>query len=656
MVSIEYGYDYSSNRTFAYDARFQNGWPMTHAYTNDPLNRLTAAMRNTRANLTGGTPTNGPGSQAWSLDLLGNWSDVSTWDATPTQQTESRTHDTVNELLTRNLPGSTPDHTLTYDDAGNLASDAISGGATTTYTHDAWNRLVKVSVGGTAILEQQFNGLGWRTLKRSDTDASGSVDEERTYAYTPGWQLLEERVDSNFSGSPGMDKRVQYAWGLRYIDDCILHRADLNNDGDYSDTNEGTWYHLTDAMFSTVALVDLAGAVTERVTYDSYGQARHHFGADIDGNGAVDGADLGAVTGLWGKTVADATYRSEADLNRDGTIDGGDMGIVLNYRSALPTGQLSDTTAGGPDNSIGWDGYVFNATTADYLVRHRTYLPPLGRWGERDPIWDEGSDGLYTYARSGPAQHSDCEGEKSGPPGALSEPRAPRVSPAQRVPFPARGLPFDPAPDPGLQPRVPAIPPWLRGGGRACAPVAIGVGLGYLLSQTPWFTYAGDAIADYWWYPVDDPRVRPKRRVRDKTWDEERRDCYAICERRFEENMRFCEGELVARCRAGCHRAADEMLRRGFPYWEVQEWVEEVCYTGCNVAVRDCRRQFGYLLKRCRDNCDKDHSPPLVLPTQGAPAPESPSAPIRPVVAAERPAGCRSDLRLTARVKRRPSA
>ncbi len=60
MVSVEYGYDYPSNRTFAYDARFQSGRPMNHAYTNDPLNRLTAAKRNTRANLTGGTTTNGP--------------------------------------------------------------------------------------------------------------------------------------------------------------------------------------------------------------------------------------------------------------------------------------------------------------------------------------------------------------------------------------------------------------------------------------------------------------------------------------------------------------------------------------------------------------------------------------------------------------------
>ena len=39
MVSIEYGYDYSSNRTFAYDARFQSGWPMNHAYTNAQLIR-----------------------------------------------------------------------------------------------------------------------------------------------------------------------------------------------------------------------------------------------------------------------------------------------------------------------------------------------------------------------------------------------------------------------------------------------------------------------------------------------------------------------------------------------------------------------------------------------------------------------------------------
>ena len=239
-------------------------------------------------------------------------------------------------------------------------------------THDAWNRLVKVSVGGTAILEQQFNGLGWRTLKRSNTNASGSVDEER-------------------------------------------------------------------------------------VTYDSYGQARHHFGADIDGNGAVDGADLGVVTGLWGKTVSDATYRSEADLNRDGTIDGGDMGIVLNYRSALPTGQLSDTAAGGPDNVIGWDGYIFNAATADYLVRRRTYLPPLGRWGERDPIGYISARSLYGYCCSRPSWCVDPSGLV---PDGIFDPTGPPTF------FPGSGTlrqladPQTPWRDPLLHTEPPAMRPW----------------------------------------------------------------------------------------------------------------------------------------------------------------------------------------------------
>ena len=81
------------------------------------------------------------------------------------------------------------------------------------------------------------------------------LNEERTYAYTASWQLLEERVDADYSGDPGLDKRVQYVWGLRYIDDCLMHRADVNNDGDYTDSYEDTWYHMTDGMFSTVAVL-----------------------------------------------------------------------------------------------------------------------------------------------------------------------------------------------------------------------------------------------------------------------------------------------------------------------------------------------------------------------------------------------------------------
>lgn len=44
---------------------------------------------------------------------------------------------------------------------------------------------------------------------------------------------------------------------------------------------------------------------------------------DIDGSGAVDGGDLGALLGAWG--TADPLY----DLDGSGTIDGADLGALL---------------------------------------------------------------------------------------------------------------------------------------------------------------------------------------------------------------------------------------------------------------------------------------------------------------------------------------
>ncbi len=44
---------------------------------------------------------------------------------------------------------------------------------------------------------------------------------------------------------------------------------------------------------------------------------------DINGDGMVDGADLGLLLFAWGTPGA-------ADLNGDGTIDGADLGLLLN--------------------------------------------------------------------------------------------------------------------------------------------------------------------------------------------------------------------------------------------------------------------------------------------------------------------------------------
>ncbi|MFO0875682.1 MAG: hypothetical protein U0575_17185 [Phycisphaerales bacterium] len=44
---------------------------------------------------------------------------------------------------------------------------------------------------------------------------------------------------------------------------------------------------------------------------------------DLDGNGVVNGADLGILLGAWG------TSGPTADLNGDGIVDGADLGILL---------------------------------------------------------------------------------------------------------------------------------------------------------------------------------------------------------------------------------------------------------------------------------------------------------------------------------------
>lgn len=46
--------------------------------------------------------------------------------------------------------------------------------------------------------------------------------------------------------------------------------------------------------------------------------------ADFDGNGAVDGADLGSMLGAWGACAA-----CTADLDHDGAVTGDDLGLLL---------------------------------------------------------------------------------------------------------------------------------------------------------------------------------------------------------------------------------------------------------------------------------------------------------------------------------------
>ncbi len=372
--------------------------------------------------------------------MLGNWDSISndsngsgTYTTSSPDEQQERTHNFANEIEDiTNLP-------FAYDAAGNMTEQGLPSASTKYYAHDAWNRLTQVRIGTTTYGEYEYNALHWRDVKRARVSPSATgPDEMRLMYYSANWQLLEERIDRSWTSGFTEDERAQTFWGKRYIDDAVARRRDRNVDGTYDDK----FFYVTDAQFSTVAMVNATNSrVVERVTYDSYGKARHHFGGDVTGDGAAtslgDDAMLQAtIAQPTGKSIGGANYTAEQDLNRAGTISTADRTTLAALtgsadQAALASGLVSFTTTGsggstvhGPDNPIAWDGYVFNAETGQYLVRFRWYDPVLGRWLERDPLEILADSNTYCYVGGAPARLTDTFGlapPKSGEDEVLEE-------------------------------------------------------------------------------------------------------------------------------------------------------------------------------------------------------------------------------------------
>ncbi|RLS59612.1 MAG: hypothetical protein DWH91_00035, partial [Planctomycetota bacterium] len=183
-------------------------------------------------------------SQCWTLDETGNWSgfkqsnDGATWSLEQT-----RSANTVNELTTINASVGEQWADPKYDANGNMSSIPRPGlnrpswanlttdqwsdltadqwaemevAPTFRATYDAWNRLVKLTDGGSGetVQENQYDGRGYRSVTKTYTN--GTLDETRHAYSTDQWQCIEERLGT--STTPDR----QFIWGVRYIDDLIL--------------------------------------------------------------------------------------------------------------------------------------------------------------------------------------------------------------------------------------------------------------------------------------------------------------------------------------------------------------------------------------------------------------------------------------------------
>jgi RHS repeat-associated protein len=219
-VTVTITYDNANRRT---SLTLPNGILTEYSY--DAASRLTRLAFKLGA-VTLGTLT-------YAYDAAGNRTVLGgTWARTglPSAMT-SATYDAANRQVTFENAA------LTYDLNGNLTTDGIN-----TYTWDDRNRLA--SIAGGSVASFQYDAQGRRTSK--------TIESAQTAFLYDGWTPVQELNGSSVAAS------LLAGVGI----DEYLTRTDTN----------GTSYFLADALGSTVALSDGAGAVATSYTYSPFGE------------------------------------------------------------------------------------------------------------------------------------------------------------------------------------------------------------------------------------------------------------------------------------------------------------------------------------------------------------------------------------------------
>jgi RHS repeat-associated protein len=277
---FQYSYDRDSNVLYKNNAKINSLSELYHAGSSatgdnatayDHLNRPVGFNRGSLS----ASGNNGSGvldsigtasslashSESWSLDTLGNWSNLAT-DGT---SAVTRSHNSKNEL-TGITGGST---SSLFDANGNMTRDPDGH----TYIYDAWNHLISVSSGGTTLASYAYDAHGWRIK-----ETHGSITTDLYYSHN--WQVIEEKQGSTTT--------AQYTWSLEYVDGLAFR--------DDSTSLTRRMYAQQDVNWNTTALVDTSGTVQERYVYDPYGKV-----TVLDSSGAQRGDGSASASSYgWG--------------------------------------------------------------------------------------------------------------------------------------------------------------------------------------------------------------------------------------------------------------------------------------------------------------------------------------------------------------------
>ena len=283
---------------------------------------------------------------------------------------------------------------------------ADNAGASTTYTYDAFARLISLA-----------------------HNASGSGDDVTLgFAYNPAGQITGRSVsDDDYVWTPATGATTYDLNGLNQIAEIDSTSIDYD---DNQNLTTGTGH--TYAYDAANRLQTATDSSTAEFLYDPNGRLLRSSGvgptryflyagvqtiAEYDDQGAVTNRYVpglaldGVVTSYAGSGTGSRSWLL-ADERSSVMALAGSTGVVSNINRYDEYGVPASGNAG----RFQYTGQAWLAEAGAYHYRARTYLPQLGRFGQTDPMGYRAGANLYAYVAADPVNLVDPLGLQQVPP------------------------------------------------------------------------------------------------------------------------------------------------------------------------------------------------------------------------------------------------
>ena len=247
-----YGYDADGNRLWRAN---DTATGLDEAYQYNGENELTGYQQGT-LNTTTHMITAPSKANSYTLDSLGNWSQLIQSQSGTTTLNQSRSDDNANEISGVSNTVGEAWATPVYDQAGNMTTMPQPGNETAALTcvYDGWNRLVEVKSGTTILAQYAFDGAGRRVAEY--TNFAGTSPGNVSYYFFDGHNEIETRATTSpTAAASSLPTQYQYVWSLAGVKDPILRDSQFSGTNDNDPQLSGRVYYLTDANDNVTAVV-----------------------------------------------------------------------------------------------------------------------------------------------------------------------------------------------------------------------------------------------------------------------------------------------------------------------------------------------------------------------------------------------------------------